>query len=138
MSRVVIRSCDGYRLRSNLCAAAKAYPWSFLTTGTRQHLPAGTYIISKSKPEEATHAHAQTNHLIGRELAQHGPAALLGEPYVYSYHYKDTEELFEKLERAKNTPIDRQYARMTVRPSYWNLNADLQVCPTIFAVYPPV
>jgi hypothetical protein len=31
----------------------------------------------------------------------------LGEPYVYSYHYKDTEELFEKLERAKNTPIDR-------------------------------
>lgn len=95
----------GYRLRPNSYTAAKAYPWSFLTTGIRQHLPAGTYTISKSKPEEATDA--QTNHLIGRELAQHGPAALLGEPYVYSYHYKDTEELFEKLERAKNTPIDR-------------------------------
>ncbi|KAJ9093250.1 hypothetical protein QFC20_007168 [Naganishia adeliensis] len=41
------------------------------------------------------------------DLAQHGPAALIGAPYVYSYHRDDIEGLYEAVRSARDNPIDR-------------------------------
>jgi hypothetical protein len=38
---------------------------------------------------------------------QHGPAAALGPPYVYSYYYKNYEQLEEAVALAHSTPIER-------------------------------
>jgi hypothetical protein len=38
---------------------------------------------------------------------QHGPAAALGEPYVYSYKFDDRDDLLDKLNRAMSNPIQR-------------------------------
>ncbi|KAI8827450.1 hypothetical protein BJ741DRAFT_630173 [Chytriomyces cf. hyalinus JEL632] len=39
--------------------------------------------------------------------SQHGPVASLGEPYAYSYHYRDSDMLVEKLRKAISTPIEK-------------------------------
>lgn len=38
-------------------------------------------------------------------LTQHGPAAMLGEPYVYSYKRKDMQSMFDAVKKAKAHPI---------------------------------
>ncbi|KAI5450299.1 hypothetical protein NCC49_003210 [Naganishia albida] len=38
-------------------------------------------------------------------LTQHGPAALLGEPYVYSYKRRDMQSMFDAVNKAKAHPI---------------------------------
>lgn len=42
---------------------------------------------------------------MGRDLSQHGPANLLGEPWVYTYDVNDPSDLERKLLRAIQTPI---------------------------------
>ncbi|KAJ3245656.1 hypothetical protein HDU78_008860 [Chytriomyces hyalinus] len=43
-----------------------------------------------------------------REVSsQHGAVASLGEPYAYSYHYRDSDMLVEKLRKAISTPIEK-------------------------------
>lgn len=39
--------------------------------------------------------------------AQHGPASLIGPPYVYSYRHQNETELFEAIRLAAETPIPR-------------------------------
>lgn len=41
------------------------------------------------------------------DLAQHGPASLIGAPYVYNYHRDDIEGLYEAVRSARDNPIDR-------------------------------
>lgn len=40
---------------------------------------------------------------------QHGPAAAIGPPYVYSYHYSNYTQLELAVSLAHSTPIDRLY-----------------------------
>lgn len=40
-------------------------------------------------------------------IFQHGPAAALGEPYVYTYQKDDYKEMLRQIERARDTPIPR-------------------------------
>ncbi|KAJ3402335.1 hypothetical protein HDU80_005175, partial [Chytriomyces hyalinus] len=45
-----------------------------------------------------------------REVSsQHGAVASLGEPFAYSYHYRDSDMLVEKLRKAISTPIEKLY-----------------------------
>ncbi|GHJ87038.1 hypothetical protein NliqN6_3440 [Naganishia liquefaciens] len=37
---------------------------------------------------------------------QHGPAALLGEPYVYTYKRNDVQSMYDAVKKAKATPIE--------------------------------
>jgi hypothetical protein len=39
--------------------------------------------------------------------AQHGPAAAIGPPYVYSYKSGNETDLVDKLKKAMSTPISR-------------------------------
>lgn len=41
------------------------------------------------------------------DLAQHGPAAAIGPPYVYSYHKDDVDALYAAVRSARDNPIDR-------------------------------
>jgi hypothetical protein len=38
---------------------------------------------------------------------QHGPAAAIGPPYVYSYDWDNTTDLVEKVKMAASNPIER-------------------------------
>jgi alcohol dehydrogenase class IV len=38
---------------------------------------------------------------------QHGPAAAIGPPYVYSYHMGDNEDMYAAVRAARDTPIER-------------------------------
>jgi hypothetical protein len=40
-------------------------------------------------------------------FAQHGPASMIGEPYVYSYYSKNYTSLKDAIDRAVATPIER-------------------------------
>ncbi|WVQ78013.1 hypothetical protein IAT38_000094 [Cryptococcus sp. DSM 104549] len=41
--------------------------------------------------------------------SQHGPAAIIGEPYVYSYHARNYTMLQEQVRKAVSTPIERYF-----------------------------
>lgn len=45
--------------------------------------------------------------LFNGAYAQHGPAAAIGEPYVYSYKSGDEVDLVDKIRRAAERPIER-------------------------------
>jgi len=45
--------------------------------------------------------------LFNGALAQHGPAAAIGPPYVYSYKTGDVDDLVDKIEQAAANPIER-------------------------------
>lgn len=46
---------------------------------------------------------------VPRSSSQHGPAALLGPPYVYSYYKSNYSSLVEAVHQAFTTPIERLY-----------------------------
>ena len=60
-----------------------------------------------SPRDDDTRSIAHPPSVITRDLAQHGPASQLGEPYVYLYHYQDTEGMFNQIRKAAQTPIER-------------------------------
>lgn len=41
------------------------------------------------------------------DKAQHGPAAAIGAPYVYSYHKDDVRGLYAAVRAARDYPIER-------------------------------
>lgn len=45
--------------------------------------------------------------LYGNGDWQHGPAAAIGPPYVYSYYSKDYASLEHAVKQAMETPIER-------------------------------
>lgn len=45
--------------------------------------------------------------LFDGQYHQHGPAAAIGPPYVYSYAYDNMTDLVEKINMAASTPIER-------------------------------
>jgi hypothetical protein len=40
-------------------------------------------------------------------FSQHGPASMIGPPYVYSYYSNNFTQLEEAVHKAMNTPIER-------------------------------
>jgi hypothetical protein len=42
-----------------------------------------------------------------RDHSQHGPAQILGPPYVYSWNSNNNTEMIEQVRIAASTPIDR-------------------------------
>ncbi|KAJ9117021.1 hypothetical protein QFC22_004679 [Naganishia vaughanmartiniae] len=45
--------------------------------------------------------------LFDGQYSQHGPAAAIGAPYVYSYDYQNMTDLVEKVNAAASHPIER-------------------------------
>jgi len=45
--------------------------------------------------------------LFNGAYAQHGPAAAIGPPYVYSYKTGDEDDLIDKIKQAASHPIER-------------------------------
>lgn len=42
-----------------------------------------------------------------RAAVQHGPAASIGPPYVYSYRVDEKENMYAALRAARDNPIER-------------------------------
>lgn len=42
-----------------------------------------------------------------RAAVQHGPAASIGPPYVYSYRVDDKENMYAAVRAARDNPIER-------------------------------
>jgi hypothetical protein len=51
--------------------------------------------------------HSRELTLVNSDKAQHGPAAAIGAPYVYSYHKDDVHGLYAAVRAARDNPIER-------------------------------